>query len=545
MPTTKTKIRIMNRVKTFEDLKGLRAEVYVRDSTPDQENGFGPDIQRKNSERFAQIYGLKLGERWYTEFITGRSVEKRRQFQQIMEDAKLDRFDVLLVDHTSRFGRNQAECIRYKEELRRLGKNVIFVSQGIISGSDRDFLCERINETMDEGYSRNLSRWITEGLIRKAESGLHVGPAPLGYESELCPGEPEHKVPDSDTMPILLMALREYATGEYSYSQVANHLNSQGYRTQNGRLFTGYNLRDILSNRFYEGKVVYHQGLPDEQIKDGSHRVPEEVRQLWLRCQVIKHERTNRPVGHPRNETHDYPFSHVLKCHQCGNSYHGEAVYYKDHTKLRLIHERHSQGKQCKIMPKSRSVESLSQEFAERVLAYVKLDEGWKTRTMAVLTSDGGVTDDKANQEQAEKLNKVLENLRKQHLWGDISDVDYRHERGELARQINDLSRDTTPVQMPNMERAAQLLNEMPVLWQHPGVTNKQRESLVHEVFNKISINGEALVAVEPKPEYAPLFADMLTHQPVGYRDLDSPPPPPKGCLLSLSNLTGECFTRL
>ena len=526
MPTTKTKIRIMNRVKTFEDLKGLRAEVYVRDSTPDQENGFGPDIQRKNSERFAQIYGLKLGERWYTEFITGRSVEKRRQFQQIMEDAKLDRFDVLLVDHTSRFGRNQAECIRYKEELRRLGKNVIFVSQGIISGSDRDFLCERINETMDEGYSRNLSRWITEGLIRKAESGLHVGPAPLGYESELCPGEPEHKVPDSDTMPILLMALREYATGEYSYSQVANHLNSQGYRTQNGRLFTGYNLRDILSNRFYEGKVVYHQGLPDEQIKDGSHRVPEEVRQLWLRCQVIKHERTNRPVGHPRNETHDYPFSHVLKCHQCGNSYHGEAVYYKDHTKLRLIHERHSQGKQCKIMPKSRSVESLSQEFAERVLAYVKLDEGWKTRTMAVLTSDGGVTDDKANQEQAEKLNKVLENLRKQHLWGDISDVDYRHERGELARQINDLSRDTTPVQMPNMERAAQLLNEMPVLWQHPGVTNKQRESLVHEVFNKISINGEALVAVEPKPEYAPLFADMLTHQPVGYRDLDSAPSP-------------------
>jgi DNA invertase Pin-like site-specific DNA recombinase len=519
-------VRKMSRTTTFEDLKGLRAEVYVRDSTLDQRDGFGPDIQHKNAERFAQMYGLLLGVRWYTEFVSGRSVEKRAQFQQIIEDARLDRFDVLLVDHTSRFGRNQAECIRYKEELKLLGKTVVFVSQGIISGSDRDFLSERINETMDEGYSRNLSRYITEGLVRKAESGLHVGPSPLGFKSELKAGTREHKVPDPATIPILFMALKEYATGDYSYREVANHLNAVGYRTQNGRFFTGYNLRDILSNRFYEGKVVYHQGLPDEEVFNGKHEVPDEVRQLWLRCQVIKHERTNRPVGHPRNETHDYPFSHVLKCNQCGNSYHGEAVYYKDHTKLRLIHERHSQGKQCKIMPKSRSVESLSQEFAERVLAYVKLDEGWKTRTMAVLTSDGGVTHDKANQEQAEKLNKVLENLRKQHLWGDISDVDYRHERGELARQINDLSRDTTPVQMPNMERAAQLLNEMPVLWQHPGVTNKQRESLVHEVFNKISINGEALVAVEPKPEYAPLFADMLTHQPVGYRDLDSPPSP-------------------
>ena len=150
MTTTKT-VRKMSRTTTFEDLKGMRAEVYVRDSTLDQRDGFGPDIQHKNAERFAQMYGLLLGVRWYTEFVSGRSVEKRTQFQQIIEDARLDRFDVLLVDHTSRFGRNQAECIRYKEELKLLGKTVVFVSQGIISGSDRDFLSERINETMDEG----------------------------------------------------------------------------------------------------------------------------------------------------------------------------------------------------------------------------------------------------------------------------------------------------------------------------------------------------------------------------------------------------------
>ena len=525
MTTTKTG-RKMSRTTTFEDLKGLRAEVYVRDSTLDQRDGFGPDIQHKNAERFAQMYGLLLGVRWYTEFVSGRSVEKRAQFQQIIEDARLDRFDVLLVDHTSRFGRNQAECIRYKEELKLLGKTVVFVSQGIISGSDRDFLSERINETMDEGYSRNLSRYITEGLVRKAESGLHVGPSPLGFKSELKAGTREHKVPDPATIPILFMALKEYATGDYSYREVANHLNAVGYRTQNGRFFTGYNLRDILSNRFYEGKVVYHQGLPDEEVFNGKHEVPDEVRQLWLRCQVIKHERTNRPVGHPRRENHDYPFSHVLKCHHCGNSYHGEAVYYKDTTKLRLIHERHSHGKQCNIMPKSRSVDSLNREFAERVLAYVNLDKGWKTRVMAVILN-GGVTENKANQDQANRLSKVLENLRKQHLWGDISDGDYRREKADLERQIKTLTPDTTPIEMPNMERAAQLLNEMPALWQHPGVTNKQRESLVQEVFNKISVDGDALVTVEPKPEYAPLFAEMLTHTLNGYREFDSPPSPP------------------
>ena len=143
---------------TFEDLKGLRAEAYIRDSTLDQRDGFGPDIQRHNITRFAGSYGLVLGSRWYTEFISGRQVKKRFQFQQFLEDAHVDRYDVLLVDHTSRFGRNQEECIRYKAELKQLGKVVVFVSQGIISGNDRDFLSERINETLDEQFSRNLAR---------------------------------------------------------------------------------------------------------------------------------------------------------------------------------------------------------------------------------------------------------------------------------------------------------------------------------------------------------------------------------------------------
>ena len=33
-------------IATFQNLVGLRAEGYVRDSTLDQRDGFGPDIQR-------------------------------------------------------------------------------------------------------------------------------------------------------------------------------------------------------------------------------------------------------------------------------------------------------------------------------------------------------------------------------------------------------------------------------------------------------------------------------------------------------------------
>ncbi len=81
-----------------------------------------------DDQRFAETYGLLLGQRWYEEFLSGRQVEKRSEFKQFLQDAQVDAYDVLLVDHTSRFGRNQAECIRYKGELQRLGNTVVFVT---------------------------------------------------------------------------------------------------------------------------------------------------------------------------------------------------------------------------------------------------------------------------------------------------------------------------------------------------------------------------------------------------------------------------------
>jgi hypothetical protein len=197
-------------------------------------------------------------------------------------------------------------------------------------------------------------------------------------------------------------------------------------------------------------------------------------------------------------------------------------VYYKERTNLRLTLERRSTGKQCQVLPRSRSVESLSQEFAERVLTYITLDEDWKTRIMEALVDDGGITGAKAYKVQVERMSKALENLRKQHLWGDISDMDYRKERADLERQINAIAPNSTPVEMPSLERAVQLLKDLPALWQHPGVTNKQRESLVQNVFSKICLDGGTLVAIEPKPAYAPLFADILLQNSVGYCDLKS-----------------------
>ncbi|MBM2825438.1 MAG: Recombinase protein [Dehalococcoidales bacterium] len=513
MTTTKT-VRKTNRAMTFDDLKGLRAEGYVRDSTLDQRDGFGPEMQRRSVENFARTNSLHMGNSWYTDFITGTSTLKRAGFLQALSDAEIDRFDVLLVYHTSRFARNRADAIRYKAELRKLGKTLVFVSQGIISGNDNDFLNEGINEVLDEQYSRNLSRFVTDGLRVKHEQGIANGVPPLGYKSEkLDNGKRERKAPDFNGlcgnpkvggMETLLALLRSYVSGQYSYCTLADYLNAQGYRNREGEPFTKGSIEHVLSNRFYEGKAIYHPGEPDEEVKEGAHDVPGEVKSLWLQCQALKQQRTKHYEGRPRSAQRAYPFSKVTVCDQCGNHYGGQPVHRSNGQVIRrLYHKRPF----CELEPHSIRVEHLMSQFQEGVLPYVTLDQEWKEAVMRALCQGKDVPSD--HQEQA-KLERALTNLRKQHLWGDISDDDYKQEKQELERHFRAIAPATTPIYCPNFDRAEQLLANLTALWNHPGTTDNQRESFIKEVFHQIHLRGSRLVAIEPKPDYQPLFACIM-----------------------------------
>jgi hypothetical protein len=347
----------------------------------------------------------------------------------------------------------------------------------------------------------------------------------LGYKSELSSGKRECKVPDPATMPILLTALHDYASGKFSQREVANHLNSLGYRTRTGKLFTGHSIKDVLSNRFYQGKVIYHEGLSDEQIIDGCHEVSQEIRELWLQCQQIKGSRLNFDRGQPRGPARHFPFSKVLRCERCHQPYYGETICRCGKTSLRLSHERQNTGRNCDTWPRSQSVEALSDQFRDRVLKYMELPDTWKSMIMEATMNDDGY---QADTKEIPRIQQALENLRKQHLWGDLTDKAYRQERVVLERQMKLVSPSPQVRHIPNLERSAEILKNMPILWSHTGVNDEQRESFLREVFTQIAIDGKRITSIEPKSNYAPLFATMRLNPKSGYSEVESPPSPPE-----------------
>ena len=146
----------------------------------------------------------------------------------------------------------------------------------------------------------------------------------------------------------------------------------------------------------------------------------------------------------------------------------------------------------------------------------MRLNDAWKIRVMESLhqeEADGH----REGQVEVQKILPALENLRKQHLWGDLNDQEYRAERTALERRLKLVEGLVRPREVPNLDRAAALLDDLRELWSHPGVTDEQRESLIKEVSRRISIDGKTLIAIEPNPAYQPLFAAVLTAPGFGY----------------------------
>ena len=75
-------------------------------------------------------------------------------------------------------------------------------------------------------------------------------------------------------------------------------------------------------------------------------------------------------------------------------------------------------------------------QFAEQVLGCINLHEDWRNSVLSAMTKEGPEPD---RQSEIMQVDAVLANLRKQHLWGVISDKELKDEHTALQRQRRDL----------------------------------------------------------------------------------------------------------
>jgi hypothetical protein len=91
------------------------------------------------------------------------------------------------VDDTSRLFRNLGDSMKFSERAKFIGIRVVYVSQGIDSGSEQSDTLMTVHGLVDQLYIKELGKKTHRGLEGRALLGQHTRGRCFGYKNEVIP----------------------------------------------------------------------------------------------------------------------------------------------------------------------------------------------------------------------------------------------------------------------------------------------------------------------------------------------------------------------
>lgn len=379
------------------DKRKTKVYTYTRVSTAMQIDGYSLDAQKSRMKAFAEYNDYEIVREYEDAGKSGKSIEGRIQFSQMMDDIKegKDGVSYVLVFKLSRFGRNAADVLSTLQIMQDFGVNLICVEDGIDSSKDAGKLMISVLSAVAEIERENIRVQTMEGRIQKAREGKwNGGFAPYGYQ--LVDGKLEINEEEAVAIRVIF---DQYVNTNIGSNGIAKYLENHGIRKiqrQNGKnpLFDAHLVRLILRNPVYCGKIAYGRRRTEkvhgtrndyhlvEQenylLVDGLHEaiVSEEVwqaAQVKLLAQAKKYEHVNKG-----KDTKTHLLSGIVKCPVCGAGMYGnkcikhkkDGTKYKDFYYYGCKHRTMTRGHKCDYR-KQINEELLDDAVAEIIVALV------------------------------------------------------------------------------------------------------------------------------------------------------------------------------
>ena len=299
-----------------------RAVSYIRVSTREQaqrggsEEGFSLPAQREANKRKAQSMGALVVKEFADRGESARSAN-RPELQKMLAYLKEDGgIDYVIVHKLDRLARNRADDVEINRAFEQAGVRLVSTSENI-DQTPGGMLLHGIMSSIAEFYSRNLANEVIKGMGEKARNGGTLGKAPLGYVNVRARDENGREIRtialDEERAPLIRLAFTEYATGNWTVRQLAEHLNNRGLtipptaRKPANPISVG-RLQKLLRHPYYKGIVTF-QGVD----YPGQHE-PLVDAATWQTVQDILAAHTNGE----RQRTHNHHLKSTIVCGLCG-----------------------------------------------------------------------------------------------------------------------------------------------------------------------------------------------------------------------------------
>jgi DNA invertase Pin-like site-specific DNA recombinase len=284
----------------------MRCAIYTRKSTEEGlDRDFNSlDAQRESAEAYIlsqrQAGWTTVAERYDDGGYTGANLD-RPALARLLADIEAGLIDCVLVYKVDRLSRSLLDFARLMNTFEPRGVNLVSVTQQFNTTASMGRLTLNILLSFAE-FERSLIVERTRDKMSAARrKGKWVGGIPvLGYDVAPSGGR---LITNEDEARQVQAAFALYLE-HGALPPVVDHLNSQQWTTKrwttkNGRLypgrsFTEQDLRRLLTNTVYTGRILYKG-----QMYEGEHAAIIE-QHLWQRVQtLLGQDKSPKPLRHP------------------------------------------------------------------------------------------------------------------------------------------------------------------------------------------------------------------------------------------------------
>lgn len=332
-----------------------RVATLYRVSTKGQLDGDDIPLQQRACKDFIDKHeGWELVEEYKEKGVSGfkLAISDRVVLNDIKKDAKLGKFDILLVFLFDRLGRREFEVPVLFQWFNEQGIELWSVKEGQQKLDDHvDSLNVFLRSWLSSGESKKTSVRVDAKHSQMVEDGIYRGgTVPYGYKT-VNSGVLNKKgkdllkvVIDEEKAEIVKMMYDLVLEEGYGQNRIAGVLNTKGYPSKTGKKWSSAAVNNVLRNPMYKGYMTYNRGKKNE-VSSKEKLVDLVIidEEKWNKVQKIREMRS--PENVKKNDEDSIIITTkgrlllvgLIKCGHCGSplttTYNKKSYVRKDGTK--------------------------------------------------------------------------------------------------------------------------------------------------------------------------------------------------------------------
>ncbi len=243
-------------------MAGKKAVAYMRYSSNNQRET-SIEYQRARILLYSAANDITIVHE-YIDRANTATHDNRYDFQLMVKDAQSNPdWDTILVYDRSRFVRNYLDGRLYNELFEDYGIKVISVTEDF-GTSNEAFLAVSITDVFNDYFSRDNAKKTHAGMVMKSQKAEHCGGIPpLGYDID-ANGQLIINPIEANTV----QRIFDMFELNYSYTKMAEILNSEGKKNKRGGSFGKHSFNSLLQQEKYTGTYIWNK----TKAKNSKHK---------------------------------------------------------------------------------------------------------------------------------------------------------------------------------------------------------------------------------------------------------------------------------